>query len=471
MNNINKHLSTILCSVCLTVLLTAGCAAHGDVKPTNPSKGSDGSDDSQNRSAKITSSGTIKLTIPKQVTSAYLLPVDNPPANLKQALLDSAKKNLDGQNYEVIRKLVESGDFTIKEFSAKEAPLPPSGLLAANGCSKEQEAALRGAQKYVMVLVESKPEWPPAGEIYASSAASVFAHDHNCLVLDLRLLTVSSPSQPTKTVLPLKGQPRFTDCIKLIASASKSGEWYTTKGLDLFGLPELQLFDAPPNLSPNLGRIINGLAWKLVSLSTNRKEGSESDTFELPSTIELTAEDIDQACQEVSQAKGKVNIHLRLDKETTDLPEFLTITVPPEEVASTGEYLSSICKHLFGQTEGEVVVTNRTSEMEAAMAKARASLPEVRARFIAGKLPKGAGLVVKFPFEYEGNTEFLWAYVSEWEKPEILYCHCANNSDLAPTYKVGQPLELKANSIADWMVEVNGHQTEGGFTNKVLRHK
>lgn len=468
----NRHLSTILCSVCLAALVTAGCAAHDDVKTSGDSKSSDSkSDNSQNRSGKITSSGTIKLTIPKHVTSGFLMPMDNPSANLKQAVLDSAKKNLDGQSNEVIRKLIETGDLSIKEFSAKEAPLPPSGLLVANGCSKEQEAILRGAQKFVMVLVESKPEWPPIGEIYASSAASAFAHDHNCLILDLRLLQVSSPNQATKNILPHKGQPRFTDRILLLASPSKSGDWYTTKGLDLFGLPELQLFDAPTNLSPNLGRIITGLAWKLVSLSTSRKKGSESDTFELPSTIELTAEDIDKACQEVSQAKGKVNIHLRLDKETTDLPEFLTITVPPGEVVSTGEYLSSICKQLFGQTDSEVVFTKRTAEMDAAMAKARASLPEVRARFITGKLPKGARLVVKFPFEYQGDTEFLWAYVSEWEKPEILNCHCANDSDLAPTYKVGQPLELKASSIADWMVEVNGQQTEGGFTNKVLRQK
>lgn len=468
----NRHLSTILCSVCLAALVTAGCAAHGDVRSSGDSKSSDSrSDNSHNRSGEITSSGTIKLTIPKHVMSAYLLPIDNPPANLKQAVLDSAKKNLDGQSNEVIRKLIGSGDLSIREFSAKEAPLPPSGLLSANGCSKEQETVLRGAQKYVMVLVDSKPEWPPIGEIYASSAASAFAHDHNCLILDLRLLQVSSSSQPTKIVLPHKGQPRFTDRILLLVSPSKSGDWYTTKGLDLFGLPELQLFDAPPNLSPNISRIINGLAWKLVSLSTSSKKASSNHIFELPSTVELTAEDIDQACQAVSQAKGKVNIHLRLDKETTDSPEFLTITVPPGEVVSTGEYLSSVCKQLFGQTDSEVVFTKRTSEMDAAMAKARASLPEIRERFITGKLPKGAGLVVKFPFEYQGDTEFLWAYVSEWEKPEILNCHCANNSDLAPTYKVGQPLELKASSIADWMVEVNGKQTEGGFTNKVLRQK
>ena len=468
----NRHLSTILCSVCLAALVTAGCATHDDVKSSGDSKSSGRrSDNSHNRSGEITSSGTIKLTIPKHVTSAFLMPLDNPPANLKQAVLDSAKKNLDGQSNEVIRKLIESGDLSFREFSAKEAPLPPSGLLSANGCSKEQEAVLRGAQKFVMVLVESKPEWPPIGEIYASSAASAFAHDHNCLILDLRLLQVSSPSQPTKNILPHKGQPRFTDRILLLVSPSKSGDWYTTKGLDLFGLPELQLFDAPPNLSPNISRILNGLAWKLVSLSISGKKDSDSDIFELPSTIELTAEDIDKACQAVSQAKGKVNLHLRLDKETTDSPEFLTITVPPGEVASTGEYLSSVCKQLFGQTDSEVVFTKRTSEMDAAMAKARASLPEIRARFIAGKLPKGAGLVVKFPFEYQGDTEFLWAYVSEWEKPEILNCHCANDSDLAPTYKVGQPLELKASSIADWMVEVNGKQTEGGFTNKVLRQK
>ena len=468
----NRHLSTILCSVCIAALVTAGCAAHDDVKSGGDSKSSGRrSDNSQNRSGEITSSGTIKLTIPKQVTSAFLMPVDNPPANLKQSVLDSAKKNLDGQSNEVIRKLIESGDLSFREFSAKDAPLPPSGLLSANGCSKEQEAVLRGAQKFVMVLVESKPEWPPIGEIYANSAASAFAHDHNCLILDLRLLQVSSSSQPTKIVLPHKGQPRFTDRILLLVSPSKSGDWYTTKGLDLFGLPELQLFDAPPNLSPNISRIINGLAWKLVSLSTSSKKASSNHIFELPSTVELTAEDIDQACQAVSQAKGKVNIHLRLDKETTDSPEFLTITVPPGEVVSTGEYLSSVCKQFFGQSDSEVVFTKRTSEMDAAMAKARASLPEIRERFITGKLPKGAGLVVKFPFEYQGDTEFLWAYVSEWEKPEILNCHCANNSDLAPTYKVGQPLELKASSIADWMVEVNGKQTEGGFTNKVLRQK
>jgi uncharacterized protein YegJ (DUF2314 family) len=399
------------------------------------------------------------------------MPLDNPPANLKQAVLDSARKNLDSKSYEAIRKLIESGELSVREFSAKDAPLPPSGLLSASGCSKEQEAVIIGAQKYVLVLVESKPEWPPVGEIYTSMAASAFAHDHICLILDLRLLKVSAPSQPIKNVLPHNGQPRFTDCITLLASQSKSGEWYTTKGLDLYGLPELQLFDAPPYLSPNLTRIINGLAWKLVSLSTSRKKESNSDIFVLPSPIELTADDIDKACQEVSQAKGKVTIHLRLDKETTDTPDFLTIIVPPGEVASTGEYLNSVCKLLFGQTDGGVFLTTRTSEIEAAMAKARASLPEIRARFISGKLPKGAGLAVKFPHEYQGETEFLWAFVSEWEKPEMLNCHCANDSNLSPTYKLGQPLELKANLVADWMVQVNGKQTEGGFTNKVLQNK
>lgn len=467
----NKHFSTILCSLCLTVL-TTGCAAHGDDKShIDSTNNASRSANSQNSSEKTSASSTIKLTIPKHVISAFLVPMAKPPANLKQAVLDSAKKNLDVKSNEVIRELLESGDMTFKQFSAKDAPLPPPGLLSASGCSEENEAVFRGAQKFVMLLIKSKPEWPPAGQIYGSAAANAFAHDHGCLVLDLRSMNVSSPNQPAEIILPHKGQPRFTDHIMVIASHGKTGDWFTTKGLDLFGMPDLQLLDAPPNFSPNLTRIINGLAWKLASLSTSSKKVSGSDIFELPSTIELTAEDLDTACQGVTQAKGKVNIHLRLDKETSDSPEFLTIVVPPGEVASAGEYLSSVCKQLFGQTKSEVVYTKRTSEMEDAMAKAKASLPDIRARFIAGKLPKGAGLAVKFPFEYEGNTEFLWAYVDAWEKPEIINCHCANNSDLAPTYKVGQPLELKANSIADWMLEVNGEQTEGGFTNKVLKHK
>ncbi|CAN5123962.1 hypothetical protein BH11CYA1_BH11CYA1_16320 [soil metagenome] len=448
--------------ICTSIIATAGCAKLSDMLE----------DKKQNKegNAQTAGSGTIRLVLPNQVRSTYIIPLAKPPVNLSQEFLISAKRHLDNESSEAVRKLVTDDVLEIGTISAKEFQLPDAGLLTATGSSKEDLSAFQSAQNFAVLTLSATPKWPALNNSLVRTAASAYASDYHCSVLDLSFPVIRSASEIANPSVPSNGKPCFSKWLTQITSQDKNGIWYTTKGMDFSGLPELQLMDAPVNISASLARIITGVGWKLVCLSKNRKKVGNDTIIEIPTTIHLTAADIDEAYQAPMEAKGSIDISLRFDKgDTNESSDFLTIQPPPG--AASGEYLTSICTQLFDLNEDKIVYSKRTSEMNEAIAKAKGTLSDTRARFINGKLPQNAMLAVKFPFEYKGDTEFLWAFVNAWEKPEVLNCHCVNNSDLAPAYKIGQQIELKADSIVDWLVQVNGKTVEGGFTNEVLKHK
>jgi uncharacterized protein YegJ (DUF2314 family) len=106
-------------------------------------------------------------------------------------------------------------------------------------------------------------------------------------------------------------------------------------------------------------------------------------------------------------------------------------------------------------------------ELNAASERARAKLPEIRARFLQG-LPPGERLAIKAPFQTRrGGTEWMWVEVREW-KGERLDGILINEPFDIPTLKSGARVEVKMSAIFDYTLEHADGSEEGGETTKIL---
>lgn len=452
----------------LAGLLTGGCAMGG-------SPGIYATNGEQSRKTGETvarwDNKPIKITLPESVVSQFLIPVEHVPANLKKDFSQAAKSHLTPPMSSLVDKLLSTGVMRLAVLPAGEVLVPSVELLKANGCSKENIDAVSSTKTFIVIVTANPlPEkWSESGEILARAAAGAMAIDCHSVVFDSQELVVLDGVQISKTLPPHGSWAQFKDCVKVFVSSDKSGLWLTTNGLKRFGLPELQALEVPPQLSNQIGFLITGLARKIVILSEQTTKTGGTKIFELPPSIEVNSGDIAAAYGDKSDKKGSALIGLRLDKaKSADSCDFLTIVAPSNQGVTSGEYFASIATQLFGKGEDKLITVSRTKEMDAAMNAAKETLPDIRTRYLANKLPTGALLLVKFGAPAGSNTEYLWAYVDGWDDPKTLACHCANDSDWTPKYKVGMPLQLNSDTIVDWSVIVKGEVVEGDRTTKVL---
>jgi uncharacterized protein YegJ (DUF2314 family) len=113
-------------------------------------------------------------------------------------------------------------------------------------------------------------------------------------------------------------------------------------------------------------------------------------------------------------------------------------------------------------------VAKKDADMAAAMDKARQSLDEfdLRSKELA---PKGAVPMLKTLVVDEGHRVFLWLTHAK----KVKKSYRATVFELPPgisKVKVGDELEVKANAVADWMINDAG-KLHGGFTLRVHRKR
>ncbi|MFN8076096.1 MAG: hypothetical protein U0Q15_11840 [Kineosporiaceae bacterium] len=437
----------------------------------------------------MTAAPTVPLAVPDLVTAVYLVPVPDGtelPDRLEPLALELLGSGRPTAAAAAAPGLVESGLLHVTLHDGEDHPWAaarsqgPAHAGEATAAPSVGDApapstgaGLLPAGRVAAVQARGRPGLPAVHEWVARGCAAALAREWDSPVLDVaagRLLT--APRALAGLPAP-DGKVRLADWVVVPHEAGRRGYTITTVGLVRFGLPELLTADVPPQLVRAWGGALTGIAHRLLRAWAQAvrpgPDGATPAFVELPALLSVAADDVAAAYATVAGTPGTTRIALRYDQVSPAEPGHLRVVPPEDYPASAGEFLASVCADLFGATPSTVVYAKGSSGMAKAMHRARRQLPGVRERFLEGRLPTAAHLMVKYPLERGAEREYVWAYVTSWEAPEQVRGAAAVDAALDPRERVGRPVSVAAEAIVDWAVWVDGQGiVEGGATNEVL---
>ncbi len=436
---------------------------------------------------------TLVLPVPETLLAVYVVPSPTADVDPEAVLRDGLGILADDRLRDLVGQLLGTPLLQIVAVDAADAPPPPYELLAAFGATPEALDQLRGAAVHLLVQAHFRPGWPPMHEWAARAAAAVLASALGQPIVDILVPRVLPADAALRSLPDEHGQFRLADWVLVPCSAGRRGLLFTTKGLGRFGLPELQAEDVPPQLERPWAMAFTGLAQALVhgwfavagapasggSAAGDGVDGVDPSEgapgpapfVELDDVVPVSSDDIAIAYGR-PPPEPRVEVAVRLLFDPTPDPgsdDFLTVAPPLDVGSSAGEFFAAVCAALFGASADEVRQPRDHSAMEAAMAAARAELPEVRARFLRGELLHARQLIVKYRLDVDGGNEYVWAFVTAWEDPARIVGTSANDAHHDPTVRVGRTVYVDAEAVVDWAVWVDGEGiVEGGATNAHL---
>ncbi|WP_460491188.1 hypothetical protein [Dactylosporangium cerinum] len=162
---------------------------------------------------------------------------------------------------------------------------------------------------------------------------------------------------------------------------------------------------------------------------------------------------------------------MRLDPpDRFDGQAFLTVVPPDTYRLSAGEFLTSVSAALFGGPGSAVRRAPRDARMDAAIAAARAALPQARARFLDRAITAPGQLIVKHGLAgHATQREYVWSTVTDWPDPARIHGVSMSDAETDPTVRAGRPTSVDAATVVDWGIWVDGRGIiEGGWTNQLL---
>lgn len=426
--------------------------------------------------------GPIRLPLPDALTVFYLVYFRSqqlePPA--AEQLLPVVTAWVERHTQDPLRspllEICKRGLLQLKVGPRSMMPEPPRELLNAWRPGELDERRFLEATHMVVIITHDLPRPPRLGLWLALAAARALAEASGGVVLDPdfpRLL----PQEDNGEDLPASGRIHIGSHILVPQSIGNKGLlWTTTKGLSKFGLPELEVRDAPPNLNTPIGYLVTGAAQRLARQVLELAMNSEAEPKEilLQPVLRISLEDVVAArTDELPEppeegARGWVEVGLEYHPGRPDDDSFLRLTPPPGTREKPGVWWSTAVTEVFGSGESTLRNVKSDSEaMEAAHMQAVSELPRAKQRFAAGLQP-GEMLIVKHGFPTGGDQhEFMWLSVNTW-RGDRLTCQLMNSPEIRRDLRTGQIVELLEAELFDWAIMRPDGEIEGGYTNRVV---
>jgi len=142
-------------------------------------------------------------------------------------------------------------------------PELPIEVLQLMGLGELEERVVRAATHAVLVLTQDLNIPPRSGLWSALSGALGIAEMLDGVIFDPDALRIIAREEAARWFSPM-GFVSVSRHIIVPFSVGDSGlGWMTTRGLQKFGLPELELRDVPPHLE-RIGHLMNGVAQLLI---------------------------------------------------------------------------------------------------------------------------------------------------------------------------------------------------------------
>jgi len=355
---------------------------------------------------------------------------------------------------------------------ADQLPPLPLELLQFMGLGELEERIARSSTHVVLVLAKDL-NMPPRAGLWAALAAALGIKDLvEGVIFDPEALRIVKPEDATRYFSP-SGAIRVAEHIMVPFSIGDRGlGWMTTRGLGKFGLPDLELRDLPPNLD-KLSLFMNGVAQYLVEATFREVAARKAniDRLELPAEISIDRAQVARALRakpdEPPADDVRVTAAIRFDSDqSTSGPPMIRIERPPSFSGDTGVWLNHVAGQLLGGTHKVLMAKTEGDSMQRAHERAVSELPQIKQRFLAGLKP-GEVLFIKHGFPTTtGSREYLWAAVNRWEKSRLTV-QVANDPHEVEGLRMGMTVLLEEADIFDWMLQLPGDRTEGGYTSKV----
>jgi len=232
--------------------------------------------------------------------------------------------------------------------------------------------------------------------------------------------------------------------LMFLRSAETSGRWhFTTAGLALFGLPEIQMKEVAGNHCRAARFLMAVVARKLRDGATGPELVLGLADVPHPNVF-LTRPD------EVT-VDGEARVLLVPDgfgDEAPDVAGLVSLVPPKDYRGDTDQWLRESCRCL-GQDAPKALGAERFElEMTAASRKAKGTLATLRPRFAAG-LPADETFLIKVGLSVPtGGRECVWVSVREW-KGETLVGTLETEPHNVPGIKQGQEMRVAEGDVFD----------------------
>jgi len=407
-------------------------------------------------------------------------------AEIRRMGLDWLDSHCEGPLLPVLRDVLDQNYIGVEIGEREQTPDPPDQLIRAYNPGETEERRYREAT-HVAFVGGTDLLLPPRPGFWATLALS------RALAQALPGGVIVDPEFPRLLPLsqydtPIPGDARLYLIDHILVPYSfdeKTGLlWITTKGMNRFGLPDLELCDVPPNLAQPLLPVMNGLAQRIARAAMRfAEENTENLDDEAPTILPLkaeftfTLEDVRRAYDrgdsedEEPDAYGETRIRLEM-RETTDANDMnplIRVIPPADNESETGVWLNSVLDDLFGSNPNLEMVEKGDAAMEEAHQRAVAELPLVKTRFQVG-FRSGEVLHVKhgFPTPDDGH-EYMWIAVTRWEEGRLIG-RLANDPQYRDDLRAGQTVEVNETEIYDWLIIHTDGYMEGAYTNRVLQN-
>ncbi|HVD00926.1 MAG TPA: hypothetical protein VNG93_07245 [Candidatus Dormibacteraeota bacterium] len=278
--------------------------------------------------------GPVVIPVPPSVPVAfrvYYVPGYPPmlPGDLRAAAATWSAAHVEEPLRSALTPLFASPELTYTDM-AKTAFPPPLEVIKGAGAGEEEKARLDAAWQVAVVACPARLEVPVFGLWAAMAAGRSAALELNGALFDaaaLRLTPIASYSDS----IAGRGTVAVGDHVTSSSATDGRGlvRW-TTIGMVKFGLPEIEIQDAPGLI--DLGPLLVALGQRLLDLLLTANHGRPQ-----PIT-ELVLEPV------VKLALGGRPAHVRVyfTPGTANLPGLLDVLPTPEFAGTQGDFLVSL---------------------------------------------------------------------------------------------------------------------------------
>ncbi|MFB4296368.1 hypothetical protein [Actinomadura sp. NTSP31] len=288
----------------------------------------------------------LTLPVPETLYATYAVALAAPIADPGRLAHDEIAARTPPPLRDLALGMLDSPMVTLDQRPADEFPPLPADLLAAYGASPADLTALDTASHILAVRAAYRPGHPPAHEWAARAIAGAVAAARAAPAIDVFTPQILGHDELTRSLPGPDGTVRLTDWMLLPHTSGPHGFWFTTRGLARFGLPELRTENVPPALVVPWGRLLNGLARRVLDLWHERLPAGEQPlVVDLPETVSVGLQDIAAAQGTDEPMRREVTVRLRLDA-----PDDPVLTVLPADDGP--DRLESLCTALFGAQDG-----------------------------------------------------------------------------------------------------------------------
>jgi hypothetical protein len=416
----------------------------------------------------------LVLPVPKTVSAAYIVPVPTPMSTVeaRQQASRAVKARLTKPLRTLVAEWLAKGKVKIE---VEAAGPPPPGLLDKELFgTPEQRVFLARARAFVRFSATQRASLIGIQEWKARGPAAALAAELGAPVLDplaLQVLTAEDalaalPDTTLAIPAAISGDISIDLTFKSWVRVNDVGYQgviaVMTDGMRRFGLPELRLGPASPDLREELTTLLNGVAFRIWSDLIARAQDTSDATglLRLPPFLRVPAEmsihrrDLDRANGVPNRGGMFALLGLQFDPvQSEGSGGWLTVCPPACWDTSWEDFIADTCHGMFGFEKPRWHYIPEFGALLDALAKAAQTLPEARSRFLSGDLPPSGHLMVRY--NASDADELLWARVESWEDARHPVIRDTGR-ELAPGVRLGPPVTIETRCIADWAIWVDG---------------